>query len=454
MVISEFQVTRVRIFFKEEIGNTIWDSRMGEIRTSLNKIPMKLALVLHIYQPPTQYDNVLERITNQCYRPLLSLLISVPEAQISFNVPASLVELWHKNLDKYADIFKLFGKLAERGQIELLGSAAYHPLLFKLPQPEVFRQIKINEQINKELLHGFSSGGGFFPPELALDSEVLDIVDFCGYEWVISESPLHIRSVENEDYPYVLRAQGLDLGIVFRNKSLSLDFAFSRISSVGELLSKEINNPIVALDGETFGWHRKDGLDLLKAMFEDNALSFCLVSDLVKSQLPAAPEFKLDKISWGTRGSNAEGVYYPRWENPQNKVHTLQWELTELAIRAVEESKYNFLERKSSDIGSRKRAEIESDRVGYPTQEDLLAKEKQWLRARHLLDKSLHSDQYFWADGEHVWHLGMVERGAGMLRNVVCSLPDVEPDVVEQANTLYDKITRTGERLFGESVRD
>ncbi|MEA2020341.1 MAG: hypothetical protein U9M98_01320 [Patescibacteria group bacterium] len=404
---------------------------------------MKLALILHIYQPPTQYDNILDSITSQCYRPLLSLLIANPAVQVSFNIPASLVELWHKNYSQYSDIFSLFRKLSEREQIELLGSAAYHPLLFKLPKSEIYRQIKLNERINMQLLPGFNPGGGFFPPELALDSNVLDVVNLCGYEWVLSESPLANRRVLDQEPFYVLRAQGLGLEIVFRNKSLSLDLAFSRVSSVEEILNKDVGNPVIALDGETFGWHRRDGLELLQKMFEDNALSFCLASDLVKKQLPTAPGFKLEKISWGKRGSDPQSIYYPRWENPQNKVHKLQWQLTELAINAVNNSEFKI---ESFNNTTESAEAIESI-------DSLSPNKKQWFISRQLLDKAVHSDQYFWADGDNVWHLGMVEKGADMLRNVVCALPGAEPNVIAQANTLYDKIIATGEELYGKDVK-
>ncbi len=418
---------------------------------------MKLAFILHNYQPLTQYPEVLEDITNRCYRPLLSLLLNYPKVKITFNVPASLVELWRGAGGKYDDVFSLLGKLVNREQIELLGSAAYHPLLFKLPASEILRQVKLNERIHKQYLPGFEVGGGFFPPELALDERVLEVVGSCGYRWAISEEPV----IMEDSSSYIYRAEDLDLGVVLRNRSLSLDFAFGRVTSATDVLSKDLTNPVVALDGETFGWHHKDGLELLRALFEEDALSFPLVSDLVERELPSAPEISVVKSSWGQRGSGS-GIYYPRWENPQNEVHQLQWELTYLAISAVNNSKYKLVSTKFQAPSSKK-SQIPSSKefgaydfefgISDRGEEDLSGKQREWLEARYLLDKALHSDQYFWADADNVWHLGMVERGARMLRDVVLDLPDKDKSLGKQAEDLYDKIITTGKKLYGEEVK-
>ena len=52
---------------------------------------------------------------------------------------------------KHWEILAKFRRLYERRQIELVGSAAYHPLLVKIPEAEISRQIKINEEINTRL---------------------------------------------------------------------------------------------------------------------------------------------------------------------------------------------------------------------------------------------------------------------------------------------------------------
>lgn len=77
---------------------------------------------------------------------------------------------------------------------------------------------------------------------------------------------------------------------------------------------------------------------------------------------------------------------------------------------------------------------------------------REWLEARKLLDKAIHSDQYFWADAD-VWHFGMVEKGARMLCDAILALPDKDKSTHKQSMLLYDKIVSLGESLYGRDKR-
>lgn len=57
---------------------------------------MIISLLLHIYQPPTQHSFVLKEIANTCYSPLLKLLKSKKNIQLTFNIPLSLLEWLEK----------------------------------------------------------------------------------------------------------------------------------------------------------------------------------------------------------------------------------------------------------------------------------------------------------------------------------------------------------------------
>src|SRR3989304_558431 len=76
-----------------------------------------------------------------------------------------------------------------------------------------------------------------------------------------------------------------------------------------------------------------------------------------------------------------------RWDDPDNEIHKMQWELTELAIKAVRDSK---------DPG----------------------------KAREMLDRAIHSDQFWWASARPWWSLEMIERGAVELKEAVLATPD------------------------------
>src|SRR3990167_11226497 len=104
---------------------------------------MYWANFLHIYQPPTQKPYWVKRVTEESYRKIFRGLKDYPEAKLTLNISAVLVELLDQN--GCDDVINDIGELLGRGQIELTGSAKFHPLLPKIPESEVVRQIELND---------------------------------------------------------------------------------------------------------------------------------------------------------------------------------------------------------------------------------------------------------------------------------------------------------------------
>ena len=88
--------------------------------------------ILHAYQPITQSIEVLERIIEKCYKPFFERLLANPSVKISLNITGCLLE---KLTMEYPEIVKLIEKAKDNNQIELMGSAFYHPIL-PLTKPE------------------------------------------------------------------------------------------------------------------------------------------------------------------------------------------------------------------------------------------------------------------------------------------------------------------------------
>jgi len=53
---------------------------------------MYWANFLHIYQPPTQTEGIVRKITEECYRTLVRVLEEAPHAKITLNINAVLTE--------------------------------------------------------------------------------------------------------------------------------------------------------------------------------------------------------------------------------------------------------------------------------------------------------------------------------------------------------------------------
>jgi len=123
---------------------------------------MDWANFLHVYQPPTQTPEVVEQVANECYRKLVAILRRYPEAKLTLNISACLTE----QLDRYGlgDVLDGIRECAERGQLELTGSAKYHPILPLIPEDEVRRQIRLNTETNSAFFGDAYRPRGFFAP--------------------------------------------------------------------------------------------------------------------------------------------------------------------------------------------------------------------------------------------------------------------------------------------------
>ncbi len=136
------------------------------------------------------------------------------------------------------------------------------------------------------------------------------------------------------------------------------------------------------------------------------------VSDLL-TRFPKRIETEPLECTWAASGAECRrGVAYPRWDNPKSPLHRKQWELFNLALEMV---------KRGGDHG----------------------------RERVILDKAVHSDQFWWGSHTPFWHPGMVERGAKMLLKVVNTAPGVSKDERERAKKLYDEVTTKGVKLYG-----
>ena len=89
--------------------------------------------------------------------------------------------------------------------------------------------------------------------------------------------------------------------------------------------------------------------------------------------------------SWSTTGEDLNaGNPYPLWSDPNNQIHQLQWEHINICIDMVKKA----MERADNET-SKYYADI----------------------ARGLLDRALHSDQFWWASRRPMWDINLINRG-------------------------------------------
>jgi predicted glycosyl hydrolase (DUF1957 family) len=346
---------------------------------------------LHIYQPPTQKEFWVKKIATESYRKLTKGLKENPKARLTLNINAVLTEL----LEKYncRDVIADIKMLASRGQIELTASAKFHPFLPLMPEKEIIRQIELNSKTNKKFFGDAFNPKGFFPPEMAYNRRVGETVAKLGYQWTILDELAFSGSMNDIDWTQLYTLKGHnDFMVFFRERESSFRILAAQISMstmMIQLLKNRIHSGeylITAMDGETFGHHRPGLEDLLFGLYQSDELQSVTISelpDLFKKRQSVDPR----PSSWALMKRDIEqNTPFSRWKDRHNTVHTLQWQLTNLALKTVADMK--------------------------PT-------DKRFKYVRDHLDRALHSDQYWWASAMPWWSIEMIEAGAKDLKDTI-----------------------------------
>ncbi|HLD21772.1 MAG TPA: UvrB/UvrC motif-containing protein [Patescibacteria group bacterium] len=376
---------------------------------------MYWANFLHFYQPPTQKPFWVKKVTTEAYRPILRGLLAHPNAKLTLNINAILVELLEQNGE--TDCIDMIRELVRKGQIELTASAKYHPLLPRIPESEMIRQIELNNATHKKYFGDLYQPRGFFPPEMAFSEKVAKVVAKMGYEWIIVDE-LSFSKTKPADYHALYEDANIPgFKLYFRERKMSWKILGGQLGT-GDLLVNELGSRLndgsyllTAMDGETFGHHRPGMEHLLFEIYESQKIQTATISELPNS-IQKVKKVRPLPSTWALMQKDLErNVPFSRWDDEGNDIHHMQWELTNLAIKAVHEA--------------------DQQQPGFAA-------------ARELLDRAIHSDQYWWASAKPWWSLEMIERGAKELRDTVHITPGVSTRMKNKAQELYQNIIFMG----------
>lgn len=385
---------------------------------------MKLAFLLHLYQPITQEETVFKQVYTECYAPLLKFIKNKKNVHFTLNVPLSLLEL----MDSYghSEWINDLKDLYVHDRVELVGCAAYHPLLTKIPQDYVEKQIILNEYglgyylgahqgFEGESVLMLKNVRGFFPPELAVDSAVLKTVNSFGYDWILADEtavPWEIRLERSKSDAYSIYDS--EMRLVVRDRDLSNLISFKRttdmqdVSAYIDKIRTTESAVVVALDGELFGHHYKEGIYMLESLVE--MLSARNIDILTVSDAMDYMNFKeLPKIlesTWGASDSQMEqGNIYPYWDIKGNNLQKLLWNLEKLLISTSLGAIANV------DLSEYTTVAVWKDSALQEIQDKKVA---DTLHNTVLLLKFMNSDKYWWAsgqilpNGDKLYHPGMI----------------------------------------------
>jgi hypothetical protein len=364
---------------------------------------------LHIYQPPYQETEIVQKVSKESYWPLVNVLKNNKQAKLTLSFSGCLLEqLYNIGEEKLIEEFK---KLVANKQIELVGSARYHPILPLLPTNEIKRQIDLNDQILIQAFDQYYKPTGFFLPEMAYNLKVAKILKKLGYKWIILDEIAYQGRLGLVDYNKKYKIKGLGLNVIFRNRSLSKTFPPQTIIE----LTKKSNPPtylVSATDGEMYGHHHQDWKNLFEQALTNPLVKASTVTEYLEA-LPPKPELvTLVNSSWETTPQDLKKkIPFALWQDPKNKIHQNLWELRKIAIRLINKSK--------------------EEGINYD-----------W--ARHHLDRGLSSCAWWWAADRKLdifdlltWHPDAIEKGLKELISSIRSLKNVSQKTKLEAEKYY-----------------
>jgi predicted glycosyl hydrolase (DUF1957 family) len=391
------------------------------------------AFLLHIYQPPVQIPPVIRQIARESYIPILETLKENSQAKITLNINGTLTEQLHDF--GYDQIIQSITSLASNQQIDFTGSAKFHPLLPLIPEPEIKRQISLNNETNRHFFGDCYQPKGFFPPEMAFSEEVLSSLHDMGFEWVILSGIANTLPIFPTNY---ISKHPNGLKLIFRDDYISIDCAFNNINNVEDFIHRlhyrntsEDYYIILAMDGETFGHHVKQAItNFLKPLFKilpyRQDVKLCTVSEIIDhfpigdSQIPRAS-------SWSTLPYDlAHDVPFPLWFDPSNEIHIEQHRFLMYALTLIH-------------LSSKYREAMDKERKQI------------FDNARNLLDRGIHSCQQWWASKKPWYSPDMILRGLNEVLmasvNAKRSVPDNVPDIKEAFDLIMQDMLKSHNKI-------
>ena len=365
---------------------------------------------LHFYQPPTALNEIVIEATDKSYKRIISALKCNPKINFTLNITGCLLE---KLADLgYSNLINDLKNLVSSGQIELTGSAAWHPLLALLPKQEIVRQIKINQKILQKYFGAKLKLKGFFIPEAAYGVKVAKIVKKLNYRWImLDEISADIKS-NQLDFSNLYIDKNSGLKILFRQRQDSKKYPPQTIFKLIEELKEKM--VITATDAELYGLRHQDFSGTFEKLLKRPEIKTLTISQYL-TKLKQQKKIKPHASSWeSTETELKKNLPYNLWYNKKNKIQVNLWQLANLAISTVNK---------------------------YP-------EDQNYSWARQHLDNGLASCTFWWASahdfglyGPISWNPDEIEKGANELIRSIRALADPKTKQTKiKAEKLYIKI--------------
>lgn len=345
----------------------------------------------HLYQPANSDPYHITEAADKSYARLTRALEENYKLKFTFNISGCLLDRLEE-VD-YHSLIERWVKLYNRGQMEIVGTAFYHPLLPLIPLAEAEKQIIENENILKKYFGETFRAKGFFLPEMAYSPEVAKLIKARGYEWLILDEIAYNGKIGVVDCSKVYEDKNSGLKIIFRSRKFSNCY----LPDQKKLALKE-QIIVSATDGELYGLRHEDPTGELESFLKEESLETMTISEYIKHKEAVL----IEPLSCNWESSEAELIDnkpFALWRDRDNKIHQNLWLLANLAEEQV--NKYQA--------------------------------DDNYHWARWHLVRGLASCTFWWASGKdfshnfgpQAWAPDEIERGVNELVRAIRSLHDI-----------------------------
>jgi predicted glycosyl hydrolase (DUF1957 family) len=287
---------------------------------------------LHIYQPANSAPKEILEASKRSYWRIVRALEKNSDIKFTINISGCLFLAW-KELGCH-DLINRFVSLIKKGQLEITGTAAYHPFMPRISRKEMMEQIKENEEILKEFLGRDFKAKGFFIPEMAYHPNISKTVKKAGYEWIILDEIAYNGKIGIADISKAYLDKRSGLKIIFRSRKFSTGYFPDKFK---EALDKQI--VITATDGELYGLRHMDPKGNFEKMLERKDIKTMTISQYLKDK-EVSEIIRPLNCSWE---SNEEELKdnnpYFLWHNPKNKIHMQIWKFADSVNKILDKYK-------------------------------------------------------------------------------------------------------------------
>lgn len=210
---------------------------------------------IHIHQPLGNFLSVFEQLSRICYGPFLKIMSEHPSLRFSFHASGYLLQWLEKN---HSEIVDLLGDMVDKGQVELLTSGFYEPILAAIPRRDRRGQIQMYKEYLRKRF-GINPTGVWLT-ERVWESQIVEDLIASGIRYVlVDDRHFRVSGFDPEEVHsyYLTEAEGKTLAVFPIDERLRYLIPFRPVEEFTQYLEglhqKNHEAAIYMDDGEKFG---------------------------------------------------------------------------------------------------------------------------------------------------------------------------------------------------------